>query len=104
MTIDWVQRIGQSPVCQILLQTAARMLVTASPPACINSVGMLSTPADFPFFKDLNAASISSRRIGKLSSLVFIGQSNTVPVPLVWLLYNSVQYSVHLSSVRHFAD
>ena len=51
MTIDWVQGIGQSPVCQILLQTAARMLVTASPPACINSVGMLSTPADFPFFK-----------------------------------------------------
>ena len=46
MTIDWVHEIGQSPVCQILLQIAVRMLVTASPPACINSAGMLLTPAD----------------------------------------------------------
>ena len=77
MTIDWVHGVGQSPVCQILLQIAVRMLVTASLPACINSAGMLTTPADFPFFKDLTAASISSRRIGKLSSSVFIVQYNS---------------------------
>ena len=57
MTIDWVHGIGQSPVCQILLQIVVRMLVTASPPACISSAGMLSTSDDFPFFKDLTAAS-----------------------------------------------
>ena len=84
------------------------MLVTASHPplVCINSAGVLSTPADFPFFADLTAASTSSRRIGKLSYSVFIGQSNTAAFPLVCLLYNSVQYSVHrltisFSSVRH---
>ena len=77
---------------QILLQIAVRMLVTASPPACIGSAVMLSTPADFPFFKDLTVASTSSWRIGKLSSSVFIGQSNTAACPLVCLLYNSVQY------------
>ena len=68
MTIDWVHGVGQSPVCQILLQIAVRMLVTASSRICINSAGMLSTPADF--FKDLTAASTFSRRIGKLSSSV----------------------------------
>ena len=82
---------------------------TASPPACINSAGMLSTPDDFPFFKDLNAASTSPRRIGKLISSMFIGQSNTAAFPLVWLLKDSEQYSVHrliisLSSVMHFSD
>ena len=113
MTIDWVHGVDHSPVCQILLQIAVRMLVTASPPACINSADLLSTPADFPFFKDLTTASTSSRIIGKLSSSVFIGrsntaacplvwcssvfigQSNTAACPLIWLLYNSVQYSAH---------
>ena len=60
MTIDWVHGVDQSPVCQILLQIAVMMLVAASPPACINSAGMLSTQADFPFFKDLTAPSTSS--------------------------------------------
>ena len=59
MTIDWVHGVGQSSVCQILLQISVRMLVTAFLPACINSAGMLSTPADFPFFKDLTATSTS---------------------------------------------
>ena len=109
MTIDWIHGVRQSPVCQILVQIAVRMLVTVSSPACINSAGMLSTPADFPFFKYLAAASTSLRKIGKLSSSVFIGQPNTAAFPLVRLLYNSVQYSVHrliisLSSVRHFPD
>ena len=56
MTIDWVHGVGQSPVCQILLQIAVTMLVTNSPPACINSAGMLSTPADFPFFEVLTCS------------------------------------------------
>ena len=38
MPIAWVHGVGQSPVCQILLQIAVRMLVTASPPACINPI------------------------------------------------------------------
>ena len=36
----------------------------ASPPAWTRSAGMLSTPADFPIFSALNAASTSSHRIG----------------------------------------
>ena len=32
-------------------------------PACISSTGMLPTPADLPFFKDLTAVSIFSRII-----------------------------------------
>ena len=39
------------------------MSIMASPPAWTNSAGMLSTPADFPIFSSLNAASTSSRRI-----------------------------------------
>ena len=36
----------------------------ASPPAWTNSAVMLSTPADFPIFSVLTAASTSSRKIG----------------------------------------
>ena len=39
MTKDWVHGVGHSPVCH-------------SPPAWTSSAGMLSTPADFPFFND----------------------------------------------------
>ena len=31
MTIDWVHGVGQSTICQTLLQIAFRMLVRASP-------------------------------------------------------------------------
>ena len=55
--------VGHSPVLQILLQTAVRMSIMASPPAWTNSAGMLSMPADFPIFSALTAASTSSRRI-----------------------------------------
>ena len=55
--------VGHSPVFQILLQIADRMSVMASFPAWTNSAGMLSTPADFPIFSALTAASTSSRRI-----------------------------------------
>ena len=56
--------VGHSPVFQILLQIAVGMSIMASPPAWTNSAGMLSTPADFPIFSALTAASTSSRRIG----------------------------------------
>ena len=56
--------IGHSPVFQILLQIVVRMSIMASPSAWTNSAGMLSTPADFPIFSALTAASTSSRRIG----------------------------------------
>ena len=56
--------VGNSPVLQIVLQIAVRMSIIASPPAWTNSAGMLSTPADFPIFSALTAASTSSRRIG----------------------------------------
>ena len=52
VTKDWVQGVGHSPVCQILLQIVVR--------AWISSAGMLSTPAGFPFFSGCIAASISS--------------------------------------------
>ena len=49
--------VGHSPVFQILLQTAVRMSIMASPPAWTSSAGMLSTPADVPVFCALTAAS-----------------------------------------------
>ena len=59
MNKDWVQRVGHSPDCQILLQIVVRAVITSSPPAWTSSAGMLSTPADSPFFSDCTAASIS---------------------------------------------
>ena len=56
--------VGHSPVFQILLQIAVRVSIMASLPASTNSTGMLFTPADFPIFSALTAASTSSRRIG----------------------------------------
>ena len=65
--------VGHSPVFQILLQIAVRMSIMASPPALTNSAGKLSTPADFPIFSVLTAASTSSRRIGDALYLVSVG-------------------------------
>ena len=48
--------VGHSPVFQILLQIEVRMSVMASPPAWINSAGMLSTPADFPIVSSLTTS------------------------------------------------
>ena len=50
--------VGHFSVYQILLQIEVRMSIMASPPAWTNSDGMLSTPADFPIFSDMTAASI----------------------------------------------
>ena len=52
------------PFFPILLQLEVRISIVASPPVWTNSAGMLSTPADFPIFSALTAASTASRRIG----------------------------------------
>ena len=53
MTKDWVHGVGHFRVCQILLQIVVTAMITSSPPAWTSSAGMLSTPADFPFFNDI---------------------------------------------------
>ena len=77
MTKDWVQGVGHSPVCQILLQIVVRAVITSSPTAWTSSAGMLSTPADFPFFSDCTATSTSSRSMGWSSSVSVWGQFST---------------------------
>ena len=74
MTKNWVHGVGQSPVCQILLHIVVRAVITSSPPAWTSSAGMLSTPADFPFFSDCIAASTSLRRMGWSSFVSVWGQ------------------------------
>ena len=69
MTKDGVHGVGHSPVCQILLQIVVRAVITFSTHAWTISAGMLSTPADFPFFNDCTAASTSLRRMGWSSSV-----------------------------------
>ena len=89
------------------LQIVVRTVFTSSPPAWTSSAGMLSTPADFPFFNDCSAASTSLRRMGWSSSMFVRGQFSTNGSPLALYLYSSEQYSVHRfnicrSSLRHF--
>ena len=107
MTKDWVHGVGLSPVCQILLQIVMRAVITSSPPAWTSSAGIWSTPADFHFFNECTAASISLQRMGWSSSVCVWGQFSTDGSPLALRLYSSEQYSVHrfgicCSSVRHF--
>ena len=112
MTKDWVHGVGHSPVCQILLQIGVRAVITSSPLAWTSSAGMLLTPADFPFFNDCTAASISLRRMGWSSSVsvwVQFSTAGSAGSPLALWLYSSEQYSVHRfsicrSSVRHFPE
>ena len=96
-------------ILQILLQIVVRAVITSSPPAWISSAGMLSTPADFPFFNNCTAAYMPLRRMGWSSSVSVWGQPSTDGSPLALWLYSSVQYSVHRfsicrSSVRHFPE
>ena len=109
MTEDCVQGVGHFPDCQILLQILVRAMITSSPPAWTSAGGMLSTPADFPFFSDCTAASTSLRRMGWSSSVPVWEQFSTHGSPLALWLYSSEQYSVHRfsicrSSVRHFPE
>ena len=105
MTKDWVHGVGHSPVCQILLQIIMRTVIASSPPAWTRYAGVISTPADFPFFSDCTAASTSLRRMGWSSSVSVWGQFSTDGSPL----YSSEKYSVHRlsicrSSMRHFSE
>ena len=77
MTKAWVHGVCHFPVCQILLQIVVRALITSSAPALTSSAGMLSTPADFPFFSDCTEASISMRRMGWSFSVSFWEQFST---------------------------
>ena len=109
MTKDWVHGVGHSPICQVLLQNVIRAVITSSPSVWTSSAGVLSTPADFPFFSDCTAASASLRRMGWLSSVSAWVQFSTDGSPLTLWLYSSEQYSVHQfsicrSSVRHFLE
>ena len=109
MIKDWVHRVGHSPVCQILLQIVVRVVITFSPPAWTSPAGLLSTPADFPFFTDCTAAATSLRRMGWSSSVCVLGHLSADGTPLALWLYSSEQYSVHqfsicYSSVRHFPE
>ena len=52
-------RVSHSPVYQILLQIVVGAAIMSSLPAWTSSVGMLSTPAVFPFVSDCTAASTS---------------------------------------------
>ena len=56
--------VGRSPVSQILLQIEVRVSIMATSPAWTYSAGILTTPADFPIFSALTAASTAFRRIG----------------------------------------
>ena len=96
MTMDWVHGVGHFPFCQILLQIIVRAVITSSPPAWISPAGMLSTPADFPFFDDCTAASTSVPRMGWSSSVSVWEQFSTDGSPPALQLYSSEQYSVLL--------
>ena len=53
------------------------LVVTALPPAWTSTAGMLSTPADFPFFSDRTAASTFLQKVEWLSSVYVWGQFST---------------------------
>ena len=109
MTKDWVQGVGDSPVCQILLHIVERAVITLSPPDWTGSAWMLSIPADFPFFNNCTAASITLRSMGWSSFVSVWGQSSTNGSSLALWLYSSGQYFVHRfsvcrSSASHFPE
>ena len=100
MTKDWVRGVGQSPVCQILLQIVVRSVITSSPPALTSSARMLSTPPDFPFFNFCTAASTSLRRMGWSSS---VSGDSWVHWSCSCTAQSSI-LSICRSSVRHFPE
>ena len=92
MTEDWVHGVGLSPVCQILLQIVMRAVITSSPPAWTSSAGILSTPADFPFFNDCISASISCERWG--GRPLCVSGDNLVLMDLLWPCDCTAQSSI----------
>ena len=92
MTKHWVHGVGHSPVCQISLQIVVRVVITSCPPAWASSAGMLSVPADFPFFSDCTAASTFLRRMGWSSSVSVWG--SPVLMDLHWPCDCTAQSSI----------
>ena len=102
VTKDWVHGVGHSLVCKILFQIVVRAMITFSPPAWTSSAGMLSTLADFPFFNDCTAASISLRRMGWSCPVSVWRQFSTDGSPMFLWLYSSDLRIVLLDLVRVF--
>ena len=101
MTKDWVHGVGHPPACKTLLQIVVRAVITSSLQAWTSSAGMLSIPADFPFFNDCTAASTSLRRMGWPSSVSVWRQFSTDESPLAHVV---VQLrAVVCSSVQHLS-
>ena len=73
MTKDWVHGVGHSPVCQILLQIVVRAVITSSQPVWTISAGMMSAPADLPFFNDCTAASTFFAKDGVVVLCICLG-------------------------------
>ena len=94
MIRDWVQGVGHSPVCQILLQVMSNISIMASPPAWTSSDGMLSTPAGLPFFSNFTAVSTVYLFI-YLSIYLPIYLSNYLSIYL--FIYLSIYLSICLS-------
>ena len=109
MTKDWVHGVGDSSVCQILLQIVVRAVITSSPHAWTSSAGMLLTPADFPFFNDCTGSSTSLKRIG-WSFFVSVWEhfSTDGSSLALWLCssehYSVDRFSICRSSVRNFPE
>ena len=100
-----VHGVGHSQVCQILLQIVVRAVIASSPPTWTSSAGMLSTPADFPFYNDCTAASISLQRMGWSSSVSLWGQSSTGGSHLTYHIsdiFSSAKISVSFSLCFYF--
>ena len=83
MTKDWVHRVGRSPDYQILMQIVVKAVITSCPTAWTSSDGIMSAPADFPFFSGCTAVSTSLRRMG--SSFLCLSGDSSVLMDFNWL-------------------
>ena len=103
MIFDVVQSDGQIPVSHMLQHISNSILITIFPSALINSVCILSIPADFPICKALIAASTSLSNVGKLYWYDVSLTLTTDISPSVLCVYSSEQYYIQRSrtSVMH---
>ena len=98
--IECVYCLGHLPDDHIPLQIFNKRLIVASPPFCMSSPGILFTPVDLPFFNRLTASTISSLGISASSSCSCLF-CNHIGISLSHMgvkLYNTWQYSLHLSA------
>ena len=71
MIISDCDVVGHSPNFQTLLYITVNATIIASPPALINSDGMLSIPAAFPLFRNLTAVSTSNYVLTAILYLIY---------------------------------